>query len=188
MLADMEIDIPFEDRVKVKNGVLIYRLGRRKVYSDVAFDKDLGDFHLTPLTDVSTMLKEYSRQRRLNILYYARMRGLDLISLGAIMRDMYPGEVESDEYIMRSCFRVYGHRVGHDPKARYRHMQSKWAKRLAEFFHCSEDDIWEVFQPPEVRGIGDFWVGNKGTLIQDYLDTAKYDRYMREKERDNIQT
>lgn len=42
------------------------------------------------------------------------------------------------------------------------------AKEFAEILKCKPEELMEIFTPPETRGIGDWWVGKRGTLIQDY--------------------
>ena len=42
------------------------------------------------------------------------------------------------------------------------------AEEFAEILKCKPEELMEIFKPPETRGIGDWWVGERGTLIQDY--------------------
>lgn len=42
------------------------------------------------------------------------------------------------------------------------------AEEFAEILKCKPEELMEIFTPPETRGIGDWWVGERGTLIQDY--------------------
>ena len=42
------------------------------------------------------------------------------------------------------------------------------AEEFADILKCKPEELLEIFTPPETRGIGDWWVGERGTLIQDY--------------------
>ena len=42
------------------------------------------------------------------------------------------------------------------------------ASCFAEILKCEPEELMEIFTPPKIRGIGDWWEGERGTLIQDY--------------------
>ena len=41
------------------------------------------------------------------------------------------------------------------------------AEEIAEILKCKPEELMEIFTQPEPRGIGDWWVGDTGTLTQD---------------------
>ena len=69
----------------------------------------------------------------------------------------------------------YRSRFGNIPTSRVSHyvnvmrpIPQYQAYNFSLILKCHPDELKEVFTPPEVRGIGDWWIGERGTMIQDY--------------------
>lgn len=117
--------------------------------------------------DCALQLKDKTGKYRLLPWYYAAVAGE---TLGDLMRKAYEAGVVSESYAegrrlsaFLSCKRAFPIEL------------STW---LAQHFHCSRDEIIETFDPPAVRGIGADWVGNFGSVVQDYIDPDCIDAIM----------
>ena len=109
--------------------------------------------------DCALQLKDKAGKYRLLPWYYAAVAGE---TLGDIMRKAYEAGVVSESY-------AEGRRLSAFLRCQ-RPFPIELSTWLAQHFHCSREEIIETFEPPAVRGIGADWVGNFGSVVQDYID------------------
>jgi hypothetical protein len=102
-------------------------------------------------------LKSFTKPRRLNIWYNLLLKGMTYAELGQIMLDnKVPGFYERHD--ISEIVRVHIACCHHQFEA------------IGKVLGISADDAEEVFVPPMIRGIGDYWVGYFGTKIRDYIE------------------
>lgn len=109
--------------------------------------------------DCALQLKDKTGKYRLLPWYYAAVAGE---TFGDLMRKAYEAGVISEGY-------AEGRRLSAFLRCK-RPFPIELSTWLAQHFHCSREEIIETFEPPAVRGIGADWVGNFGSVMQDYID------------------
>ena len=109
--------------------------------------------------DCALQLKDKTGKYRLLPWYYAAVAGE---TFGDLMRQAYEAGVISEGY-------AEGRRLSAFLRCK-RPFPIELSTWLAQHFHCSREEIIETFEPPAVRGIGADWVGNFGSVMQDYID------------------
>ena len=102
-------------------------------------------------------IKNFKKPCRLTIWYLATLKGLTYTDLGNAVNKKHPGYLSEAKKVSRY--------IGADLNLR-----DYLANAFAEELDATYEQITEIFVPPTVRGIGDYWLGDNGTVYQDYID------------------
>lgn len=102
-------------------------------------------------------IKNFNKPCRLTIWYLATLKGMTYTDLGNAVNKKHPGYLSEAKKVSRY--------IGAELN-----LGDYLANAFAEELDATYDQITEVFIPPTVRGIGDYWLGDKGTVYQDYTD------------------
>lgn len=137
--------------VTLESGDIIYQGGERLGRTSNLRNKSI----------LQQTVKDMNGKKRLNLIRMLKMRELTYEEVSKLVNALIDSEHD------KSYFRKYA--------SCERRIDSNDAAALRKILGCGISVLSEVFTPPKERGVGDFWVGSEGSLVQDYKNDPIFD-------------